>query len=125
MSRNNAKRARDRRHDAKRRANKPWRAWYGTAFWKRRREHQLATHPLCAHCEAEGTLTQATVANHVTAHRGDWDSFAKGALESLCEHHHNALVQSREALGYDPELGGDGLPLDPAHPFNGSQGGIK
>lgn len=112
-----AKRDRDRRHDVKRR-DVPWRGWYKTARWQRRREDQLKASPLCAMCEREGLVVPATVADHVVPHRGNPDLFWSGELQSLCASHHNGLKQAQERRGYSIEIGSDGWPIDPRHPSN-------
>ncbi len=87
---------RKRAHDVRRRRAQPWRAWYKTALWQARRAEQLASSPLCARHLARGEAVPATVANHVEPHRGDWEKFALGALESVCERCHNSEIQREE-----------------------------
>jgi 5-methylcytosine-specific restriction protein A len=45
--------------------------------WRKARAAFLASHPLCAACQAEGHVVPATVVDHVVPHRGDqklfWD----------------------------------------------------
>lgn len=82
--------------DAQRRQAYPWRAWYGLAAWKRRREQQLALQPLCERCLPLGRAVVATVANHKQPHRGDWDLFIAGALESTCKPCHDSVIQREE-----------------------------
>lgn len=69
-------------------------------------------------CAVGGFRTTATVVDHVEPHRGDPTKFWSGPFQSLCSHHHNAAKQRVEKLGYSTELGADGLPIDPLHPFN-------
>src|SRR5690606_6241672 len=75
-----ARHAYDRKRDAQ-----PWRRWYKTAAWQRRRRQQLADEPLCAYCLRESRITAATVSDHVEPHRGDEDKFWNGKLQSLCD----------------------------------------
>jgi 5-methylcytosine-specific restriction protein A len=93
----------DRRrvYDRERTQNRPWRAWYKTAAWQRRRADQLQSHPLCCRCLAEGVTTEATVANHKRPHRGDWELFMRGELESVCKPHHDSEVQREERAAHD------------------------
>lgn len=68
--------------------------------WRKRREAQLRTEPLCRYCAQEGRVTPATVADHVTPHRGDAALFA-GPLQSLCEACHGGRKAKEEAdAGY-------------------------
>ena len=90
---------------------------YGSAFWKRRRARQLLDQPLCEFCEKQGKVTPAKVADHVVKHGGDPRLFREGALQSLCWPCHERRKKSIETLGYDKQIGIDGLPVDPAHPI--------
>jgi 5-methylcytosine-specific restriction enzyme A len=87
---------RRRAYDADRRAVKQSRRWYKLAVWIRKAKAQLQEHPLCERCEAEGRVTEATVANHRTPHREDWDRFINGELESTCKPCHDSVIQSEE-----------------------------
>jgi hypothetical protein len=60
----------------------------------------------------------ATVADHVTPHRGDWAAFCTGKLQSLCDPCHKSTKVQIEQRGYCCDVGLDGLPIDPNHPFN-------
>lgn len=99
-------------------AVKDWRGvWYGLAVWRTMREHQLSKEPLCAICFEQGCVTPATVADHVEPHLGDWNKFRLGPLRSLCKEHHDGLQPAFKHRGYRLDIGPDGYPLDPAHPF--------
>jgi hypothetical protein len=69
-------------------------------------------------CRARGIITPATIADHVTPHKGDWNAFSLGPLQSLCETCHNSRKQAAERRGYTADVGDDGWPLDPKHPSN-------
>lgn len=61
-------------------------------------------------CQEQGTVTPATVADHVVPHRGDQEAFWSGALQSLCAEHHDSIKQRDERRGYArPELDEHGL----------------
>lgn len=113
-----AKRDRDRRHDAKRRAEKPWLAWYKTTDWHRLRARQLKARPWCQMCLKRGDRTTASVVDHVERHNGDRNKFFRGALQSLCAHCHNAVKQSHER-GNRAGCDVTGMPIDPKHPWSG------
>jgi len=51
-------------------------------------------------------------------HRGDWNAFVTGKLQSLCEACHNSAKKQIELRGYRCDIGLDGFPTDPNHPFN-------
>lgn len=89
---------RGRENDKRRRQSKPYRNWYKLDVWLRRRADQLAREPLCARCLAGDLprLTPATVANHNPPHRGDWEIFITGPLESLCKTCHDSDAQAEE-----------------------------
>jgi 5-methylcytosine-specific restriction endonuclease McrA len=91
--------------------------WYCTASWARRRAHQLRVEPLCRLCLKVGRVTPATVADHVTPHRGDYTAFRLGQLRSLCADCHNKLDANNAPVRED------GTPSDPNHPWNASSKG--
>jgi 5-methylcytosine-specific restriction protein A len=103
---------RERSYETRRRQAHPWRAWYSLPVWKRRRADQLAREPLCERCRARDVTTAATVANHRVPHRGDWDLFIAGDLESLCGPCHNAEVQAEERAAARAEARRRGVSLD-------------
>lgn len=92
-----------------------WAAWKGK---NGRRLQQLRAEPLCRFCQAMGRVTEATVADHVTPHRGDHDLFWNGELQSLCRPHHNITKQQIEERGYHSISDENGWPIDPNHPAN-------
>lgn len=104
--------------DKKRQAEQPWRKWYFTKGWKLRRARQLARVPYCEPCKRMGKSRIATVANHKTPHRGDRKLFFEGELESACKQCHDQAIQIEEQLGFSRDIGADGWPVDPKHPFN-------
>lgn len=70
-----------------------WRAWYRTAEWRRRREEQLRRDPWCVECARQGRQVLATEADHVIPHRGDFDLFFGGELQSMCDSCHSRKTQ--------------------------------
>jgi hypothetical protein len=95
-----------------------WARWYGLFAWRRRARAQLLHEPLCRMCAREGLAVPAKVADHIHPHKGDWNEFILGELQSLCLNHHNQVKQVIELRGYDPTVGADGYPIDPQHPAN-------
>ncbi len=65
------------------------------ARWRTARKRFLQTHPLCAECMKENSITPATVVDHIIPHRGDqslfWD---ESNWQGLCERHHNIKTGS-------------------------------
>jgi 5-methylcytosine-specific restriction protein A len=82
-----------------------------------RSRHQLMIEPLCLLCRRQGRLTPATIADHNPPHKGDWNKFRLGPLQSLCRDCHNRKWAS-DRHGYRSDIGDDGLPTDARHPFN-------
>lgn len=111
------KRERDKRHDAKRTAEKPWRQWYKTKDWRRKAYHQLQAEPWCRMCAAQGKRTKAAIADHVERHAGDRTKFFRGRLQSLCRHHHDSVKQSMER-GAKAGCDEHGMPTDVNHPWS-------
>lgn len=79
---------------------------------------QLQAEPLCRFCAAAGDVVAATVADHVTPHRGDAELFWSGELQSLCGDCHSQAKQQIENRGYHDRCDAAGYPLDPHHPAN-------
>jgi 5-methylcytosine-specific restriction endonuclease McrA len=96
----------------------PWREWYGLGRWRNRRKVQLQEHPLCAFCLKRGLVVPATIVDHVEPHRGDWNKFVLGAVQSLCSHCHESTKKEIEQRGFARDVGLDGWPIDPNHPAN-------
>lgn len=84
--------------DHRRRASADWRWMYRTPVWKRRRAHQLTVEPFCRECAKQGLRVWATDADHIEPHRGDWDKFVNGDLQSLCHacHARKTLEEMRD-----------------------------
>jgi hypothetical protein len=98
--------------------DRPWREWYQLGVWRRRRRLQLIHHPLCVLCLQRGVVTIATVADHIEPHRGDWNAFLLGELQSLCAKCHSGPKRNVERHGHTDEIDADGWPTDPMHPAN-------
>jgi 5-methylcytosine-specific restriction endonuclease McrA len=89
--------------------------WYSLAAWKHRRKIQLAIEPLCRMCSVLGKITQATIADHINPHKGDWQAFIEGDLQSLCKFCHDSVAQSVEKSGKIKHFyGEDGWPMEPS-----------
>lgn len=122
------RRARGRRHDARRHVQHPWRRLYGLQRWRGKyglRKQQLAKQRFCERCLAlpDPVMTLAVDVNHKHRHNGDPILFFDpDNLESLCTHHHRSEVQQEEAIGYSARVGIDGYPIDPKHPANAVAG---
>ena len=93
-----------------------YRDWYGLERWRKRSRYQLRVRPLCAICLQRGEVTPATHADHVEPHKGDWNRFLLGDLQSLCARCHSGPKRMVELRGYDTRIGLDGYPVDPNHP---------
>jgi hypothetical protein len=94
-----------------------WRDWYQLERWRKRAKHQLLIEPLCCICKQNGRNVPARIADHIVHHRGDWNEFRLGALQSLCLSCHNTIKRSidNNGFGFDRHVGLDGLPLDVEH----------
>jgi 5-methylcytosine-specific restriction enzyme A len=95
-----------------------WRDWYSLQRWRTRAKHQLQVEPLCCLCRAKGEITPATGADHFPPHKGDYNLFITGPIRSLCKPCHDGLQPAFKHKGYRPDIGVDGFPLDPKHPWN-------
>lgn len=67
-----------------------WSSLYRTHKWKKARLSWLRRNPLCAECMKDNRVTQATVVDHITPHKGNmklfWD---RTSWQSLCIECHN------------------------------------
>lgn len=67
--------------------------------WRKARKYYLQRHPLCVECEKNGSVTPATVVDHIIPHKGDknlfWDH---DNWQPLCESCHNAKT-AKEDMG--------------------------
>jgi len=97
---------------------RPWRHWYDLVRWKKRQQHQLRLQPCCVMCLDEGIVTAAQAVDHIVPHKGDYQLFWFGRLQSLCFAHHNSSKKQLEHKGYVNDIGLDGFPIDANHPFN-------
>ena len=99
----------------------PWAKWYTKPRWRRLRAYMLAQNPLCVACGGA-----AEILDHVQPHRGNEDLFYDPMnLQSMCKSCHD-----RKTAKYDSNFvkkkknwsfgkcSTDGLPTDPAHPWN-------
>ena len=82
-----------------RRDSAAYHGWYSKPIWvKRLRPDQLAREPFCRVCAAQGYRTRATVVDHVTPHKGDWNLFVSpGNHQSLCKFHHDQKTAREQA----------------------------
>ena len=102
-----------------RRARPDWWRWYKTPLWQARRSAQLQSKPLCERCERRGRITAASVVHHNPPHRGDWQLFSEGPLESLCKPCHDSEAQREGKSGQIVGCDISGLPVDPKHHWRG------
>jgi 5-methylcytosine-specific restriction endonuclease McrA len=94
-----------------------YRKLYKTAAWQQARQAQLSKQPLCEMCLRRGKVVPATVVNHGTPHKGDWQLFIDAKNhQSVCKPCHDGPVQSAERRGYSVEVGVDGWPIDSRQP---------
>jgi hypothetical protein len=107
-----------RKSDARSVEAQSWRAWYGTARWRRIAKVQLAAHPLCAMCQTQGRVTAAITCDHIDPHKGDPVKFWVGPFQSLCTSCHSSGKQRDEARGYTVGNDATGRPISPDHPWN-------
>jgi hypothetical protein len=74
---------------------------------RQRVEQQLDDRPLCAWCLAQGRITVAVTV-----------AYAGHELQSLCMDCFDRKMNPPPDLGYAPDVGLDGYPLDSSHPWN-------
>jgi 5-methylcytosine-specific restriction enzyme A len=85
------------------------------AIWLSIRRQQLQRQPLCAICTVRDVNTAASEVDHVVEHRGSWNDFICGELQSLCSDCHRS--KSAQAHKKNQGFNEHGEPLDLAHPW--------
>lgn len=96
---------------ASRSDTRPWRNWYKTARWERKRQVLFNEQPLCVMCLQSETIMIADTADHVVPHRGDPDLFWNGELQPLCASCHSRDKQREETGKSVVRFGPDGWPV--------------
>lgn len=92
--------------------NSAWHHLYKRARWKRIRLAQLSIEPLCRMCLITEEVTEATICDHITPHKGDLDLFYNGPFQSLCKHHHDSAKQAIDRGSKVVTYGIDGYPIE-------------
>lgn len=93
-----------------------WHHLYDTKRWKALRLLQLGREPLCRLCKEADRLCPATVADHITPHKGDVTLFFDATnLQSLCKPCHDGTKQRAEHRGHTQGCDAAGMPLDARH----------
>jgi len=88
----------DQKHNRKRTESN---GMYNTAQWLALRQIQLSKHPLCAGCDSEGIVAQATVVDHVFPWRQiSKEAFFINKFQSLCYAHHAEKTQLEQQGTY-------------------------
>ena len=114
MPKSEQRKAQNREYDARRRAERPWRALYDDPRWDALRRAHLAEHPLCVMCQAQGLITAATVVDHKIPHKGDHVlMWSQSNWQALCKSHHDRDKQSHDKGGTKKTviIGADGWPV--------------
>ena len=90
--------------------------WYIRANWRRLRNLQLKTSPLCAMCLHTGTLTVATVVDHITPRSKGGADYDPDNLQSLCAECHSQKTTRDQGRTDKPMKGWNAdanAPVDP------------
>ena len=90
----------------------------GSAAWKRLRAQVLAEEPLCRWCLAQGLYVASTDVDHIN---NDGDDNRRENLTGMCHSCHSIKTAQDMGKGTTRGHGLNGLPLDPAHPWNAAR----
>ncbi|WP_051951444.1 HNH endonuclease signature motif containing protein [Flavobacterium sp. ASV13] len=63
--------------------------FYNSRRWRNFRKSYLERNPLCVHCERDGYVTAATVADHKVRMKAGGEAFEESNIQALCEKCHN------------------------------------
>ncbi len=95
-----------RAQDKQRRAENPYRGWYGLRIWHDLKKQFFNLNPLNAQCAFVEQRTGArcnqptTDVDHIVPHRGNWDLFTDlRNMQGLCHTHHSQKT-AREDGGF-------------------------
>lgn len=89
-----------------------WHHLYNSKRWKSLRAHQLVIEPLCRMCKQVSRLTPATIADHITPHKGNVNLFFdRRNLQSLCKTCHDAGKSRQEHRGHVQGCDASGIPF--------------
>jgi 5-methylcytosine-specific restriction endonuclease McrA len=94
--------------------------FYDRRLWRDRiRPQYLAAHPLCEHCLRRGITRAAAHVDHIKPIEDGGAPTAEDNLQALCVQCHSRKTMIENG-GKVRSLGCDvnGMPLDPAHPWN-------
>lgn len=81
------------------------------------RARRLAMHPLCARCLSRGWFTAATQVDHIVPlFKGGED--VDENTQNLCDDCHKLKTAQDQGHRARHEVGVDGRPTDPGHPWN-------
>lgn len=101
----------DRSSDQRSAAAAEYRRIYKTARWRRLREGQLSSQPLCEWCLERDEVTPATEVHHKVPHKGDATLFWSGPFVSTCKPCHSSRGQLEDHGKTVITFGVDGYPL--------------
>lgn len=85
-----------------------------SAAWQRLRKSVLDGEPLCRECTREGKTVIATDVDHRDGNPGNNDAVN---LNPLCHSHHSRKTAADHGKRVNYGCDGDGIPLDPNHPW--------
>jgi 5-methylcytosine-specific restriction endonuclease McrA len=105
----------DKRYSEKRKSH-PDQRFLQTRYWRDcLRPAQLRKQPLCEKCSELGRVTAAEQVDHIKVPNGDYSlQRDPNNLRSLCASCHALKTRGKR---YSKEVGLDGMPIDPNHPF--------
>jgi len=65
--------------------------------WRKARLAYLRAHPTCVRCAQDGRVTLATVVDHKTPHRGNYElMWDVGNWQALCKWHHDSKTAKED-----------------------------
>jgi len=74
--------------------------FYHSTRWRILRKAVLKANPLCVHCNADGLITLAKIADHIQPVRLGGETWSIDNLQGLCESCHN-IKTSKESKIYN------------------------
>lgn len=76
-------------------------SFYNSTAWRKLRNRFIRNNPVCVHCEQQGVVTPASVADHITPITQGGEPLCESNLQPLCATCHNkkSAAESRASKG--------------------------
>lgn len=74
--------------------------FYNSTKWRRFARFYKDNNPLCVHCDRDGLVGPADVADHIVRIEDGGDKWIENNIQSLCNQHHNSKSGRESSVKY-------------------------